>query len=422
MPNAPDVIAKTAEFAPFLYANNYSRIGAIEKPTSQTVIFSPWGDESVLLTVEEQSLALSTALNNVILPERFSAIYHADSKKMEFIYSAFKLAPMLDGRSFEFHYKGKAHTANYGPCSDRLLAIAECFRPSNKPTNTEHRNLGLIQAYVLQGKGENPYEGIEFVHPTSFWLSDVEWDDEAVHDLTQHLNFYMAYFDAKTPTVLFHIKKEEGIRAQPQSQFRHGKFPKIIRAQQLDEDLFHFWSAGRTGDPGRRFVYNYQILEYLAHYILDDGIRERVSKMMRAPHALDVVDDTVDAIVDAVSSSKIHDAQKIDALLQRAVDPAVLWQDINRNIDVFSVATDFEGGYSLKPLVKKGWTLNDFKTNWPGSFAGSLRGLRNALSHARENRMEVSIPPTKNNLTKLLPWTTLIGIAASEAMIFRVGA
>jgi hypothetical protein len=408
-----------AALASFFANNPYSRLGEIEKPEKHDVIFSPWGDDSLLLLLGPKREKLFKALNDTILPERFSAIYHIDTKYLEFIYSPFPISSDLKRRDFQFSFCGSTHRCFFGPGSDELMTIAASFRPGVQTTYTDYRNLTYIQAYIAKQTNPKQFPDLNLVYPTSFWVENVDWDEKQSLALAWHLNFYMAYFDVNTPTVLLHTKKSEGIKVQPQSRYRHGNFPKHITAREHDEELLHFWHASRTGDPARRFAYNYQILEYMAHYLVEEEIRRKMRKLLVTPHALDNVDAIVNGMLDSATASKMHDGQKIEVLLRRAVDPTLVWHEIARNIDHFDKVTVFEGGFEVPALAKKGWTADDFTRAWPATFASSLRNIRNGLSHAKENRMETAIRPTASNLSSLQRWVTLISIAATEAMICR---
>jgi hypothetical protein len=61
-----------------------------------------------ILIPATDSDALIDALNNVRLPERYTAIWHGDSETFEVIYTAFPLPLTADvaSRAFTFKHKG----------------------------------------------------------------------------------------------------------------------------------------------------------------------------------------------------------------------------------------------------------------------------------------------------------------------------
>jgi hypothetical protein len=79
-----------ALFAPFLNANRLTTIDEIG-PAEGCYITKPWGDASVAIDIPRDAAGLADALNKVVLPRRFSAIWHSDTKDFEVIWTAFKL-------------------------------------------------------------------------------------------------------------------------------------------------------------------------------------------------------------------------------------------------------------------------------------------------------------------------------------------
>jgi hypothetical protein len=418
MPSSADLDDLRTRLAPFIEKNAYSRVDKIERPKKGLVVFSPWGDDSLIIHLDKATDDFFDFLNGAILPERFSAIYHTGSRKLEFLYTPYSLSSELAGRTFDFLYKGKTHKCSFALCSDGVLQLARYSRPTRKASNSQYRNIPLIQQYVWKNDGVEGFDKSPLVHPSSFWIENIDWNDENIVELARVMNFYATYFDTKAPVILIHTPRDQNFLSQPQTQFRHGKFPQKVLAKPLDSELYHFWAAGRTTDPARRFVYNYQVLEYLAFYMIDDEMRSRLKKRLSAPHALDDIAGIIDELLEVSLDSKIHDGQKIMMLLKKTVDPELIWREIKRNIDFFERPTEFEGGYSTISIAKKDWSAKDFEKTWPTTFANTIRDIRNALSHAKEQRMSNVIAPTNANLVKLQNWGTLISIAASEAVVY----
>lgn len=418
MAEAPDLVNLRIRLELFLKANPSTRVGTIEKPKKGVVIFSPWADESIIIHLDDPPDDLIQFLNGVVLPERFSAVYHSDSRKLEFIYTPYPLSDEIAGRAFTFTYKKVAHNCSFGDCSKGLLSLAKYARPTRKGSNSEYRNLPLIQQYVWKKEGVAGFEKSSVVHPSSFWVDNVDWNESEVLELARAMNFYMNYYDTRAPMILIHTPRDQSVLSQPQTQFRHGKFPKTILAKSIDYELYHLWNAGRSIDPARRFVYNYQILEYLAFYVIDDEMRSRLKNRLSAPHALDDIGGIVDQLLEVTLDSKLHDSAKIEMLLKKCVDPKIIWREIKRNMAFFERSTEFEGGFVANSIAKSDWNDKDFEKNWPTTFAQALRNIRNALSHAKEQRMSNVITPTNCNLIKLQNWGTLISLAASEAVLY----
>jgi hypothetical protein len=150
------------------------------------------------------------------------------------------------------------------------------------------------------------------------------------------------------------------------------------------DNLIHFWAASREGDPARRFIYNYQILEYAASYYLEENVRRGIRRSIAAPNALDNIEKVTQQVLDALAENRIGEPQKLQALLKAIVDPAVIWNEIESHLAFFSAPTTFEGGFVVDAIAKEGWTAGDFAIGWCPKFPDTIRAIRNALAHGRD--------------------------------------
>jgi hypothetical protein len=75
----------------------------------------------------------------------------------------------------------------------------------------------------------------------------------------------------------------------------------------LDDNLFHFWDASLTGDPIRRFLYNYQILEYAAFYHIDDDVKRAIRKVLISPSAVSNLEKSMREIIEAIGGLKMQE-------------------------------------------------------------------------------------------------------------------
>jgi hypothetical protein len=90
--------------APFLARNPYSKISEIREDEEGNaplyVVERPWNDETLLIRLpEEQTSNIAACLNSLLLPPRFSALWHADTKDFEVIWTAFKLSALAEDLS-----------------------------------------------------------------------------------------------------------------------------------------------------------------------------------------------------------------------------------------------------------------------------------------------------------------------------------
>jgi len=182
--------------APFIKNNAVSKVEKPSLPFGVVAVKSPWGDTSIEIVLPSKAKdlnALIEALNNVVLPERFTALWHVDTQKLEFIYTTY---PTHEAdRSFVFKHRGSTYECTFGDSSNRLLLIAEAYYGVG-PTSTDYRNLDTFSDYALSKKGRTGYERIPNARPLSFWINGLKkWDTDKMLDLALHLNFYMSYYD-----------------------------------------------------------------------------------------------------------------------------------------------------------------------------------------------------------------------------------
>ena len=85
-----DVEAAKTALADFLTYNPQSSV--VVEEDGATAIANPWGDDSIYLAIPDQdNRGLIDALNHIILPEQYTALWHRESKAFEIPYTAFPL-------------------------------------------------------------------------------------------------------------------------------------------------------------------------------------------------------------------------------------------------------------------------------------------------------------------------------------------
>jgi hypothetical protein len=411
----------TERLAVFSANNPASTIEIIKIGTRTVAVKAPWGDQSMAILIPAtDSDALIDALNNVRLPERYTAIWHGDSETFEVIYTAFPLPLTADvaSRAFTFKHKGFTYECRFGGSSTRVLLIAEHFRPIAPPT-ASFRNLLTFQLFVRAGKRAEGNVEIPGARALSFWIKGLKWDDDAVLDLVTHLNFYMAYYDTQSPQILVHSPSSEAAAIQPRTRFRDGVFPQQITARPIQENLLHFWNASNEGDPIRCFLNNYLIIESAAFFYIGDEIKRTVKKTLLAPNATESMDLLTERILEAVSEDKLDLNQKIEALLRRCVDSGLIWREFEKNLAFFCETIRFDGGFVLDPIATKATNATLFAVGWSNAFEKNIRSIRNALSHGKEQRTLATITPTAANFERLRLWLPPIAVAAREVMVYR---
>src|SRR5262245_50066112 len=102
-----------ARLEEFRKNNPVASIGLVSQPGADgTVVgvLNPWGDDTVALTLAGAADEVISALNSVILPERYSAIWHRETERLEIAFTAFPMPDVyrdIPDRAFTFrHDKG----------------------------------------------------------------------------------------------------------------------------------------------------------------------------------------------------------------------------------------------------------------------------------------------------------------------------
>jgi hypothetical protein len=411
----PSVDEATEKLTGFFAKNPYSTVTELESRAGFEIL-KPWGDTSLSIIIIEDFEATAEALNAIKLPERFSAIWHEDVRKIEIVWTAFKLPSSqkeIDGRKFTFSHKGCEHKCEFGKSSERLLALAKVVQPLTI-SETNHRNMNSLAAFVEEDGGA----GHMLDYPRSFWIDNISWDEAVVVDTINHLNFYMRYYDGLSPTVLIHPANNETV-VPKKTRYVSETFPAHVESSVVDENLLSFWSFADTGNPMLRFLLYYRILEYAAVHLIDDSIRCELKKLILTPDLKHDLGRSIEKMVGAMSSSKLSDAQRLRALARASISPKLLWRDLDANKDFFIKDTVFEGGFVIRSPIVKNDSSETFGVSGVERLSDRFRDIRNALSHGKDQEKGGVIRPTNGNGKLLAPWVHLIATAAGEVVLFK---
>ena len=357
------------------------------------------------------------------MPKSFSAIFHRADKLFEVIYTAYKPSPRqieVADRQFSFILDGSEFQCNFGESSADLLNLSKFSFP-RQISETRYRNIQSFSRFSLET--DDKIRNRLFGKPTSFFVSGVEnCDDEYLRHLISNLNFYMSYFDLKTPRILIH---EDAVETSTGSsvRYRENKFPKKIDAKAIDENLLSFWSEAFAGDEIVQFMLYYRIIEYASTSYSSDLLRKRVIRAISRPSFRADFTQSVDDIIELLNASdtKVVDGyQRFMGTLTGNVMPEAVWSEISKNQDFFSEKFECDGGFVIEPLISKDTTLSTFSLNGVENFGRRIKDIRNVLSHGKDFPRDGVFRPTKRNLGALRPWIILLELAAGEVVLSRV--
>jgi hypothetical protein len=423
-PPSPAVEEASAKLAEFLAANPKAFVEERSDGGAPILLLCrPWGDEAVGLQLEGDYSTLADTLNHLVLPERLTAIWHRDSRKLEIIWTARKLVDVWEEvveRKFSFTYQGRQHTCHFTDSSDRLLTLAAAFRPLRASAGSAipgYRNLTSYYAYLRsKDTGES---NLSIGKPLSFWISNVDWNEVDTIDLLRSISFYLTYYDFRSPTIIIHDPMYENASSIAKTRYLRGKFPKTISARQIDQNLLTYWGAAGDYQPMLAFILYYRIIEYASTHYIDYKIKSELKKIISAPHLTDDLAGSVESIVGTMSKNSLDEVPRFEAVIRSNVNPRFIWKDIKENISIFSKEMKFEGGFSVKALCGANEKEEAFCSRGLDQFSRSIRKIRNTLSHGRDQETADMILPTAQNVALLRPWVHLIATAAGEVVLYK---
>ncbi|MCR8492786.1 hypothetical protein ABDF71_22715 [Ochrobactrum sp. WV_118_8] len=389
----------------------------------KNAIHGLWRDKSVGIVIPDSEAEARNVLNNItklFFPSTLSAIYHKSTRSLEFIWSAFLPSPAgaeVIGRQFEFRFEGRSYQCRFAPSSNELHILAENFIELGA-TETDYRNLRSFRSYLRgQNDAKLDRKGI-FGSPRCFWIDNIEYDEDLIEATLDSLNFYLHYYDNKSPSILIHNEAKKSYETNS-VRYIHGNFPTKISARPLDRNLTNFWSAAQSNDSSQRFLYSYRIIEYAGTNYIETAPKQAIRKVLLSPHISDNIDQACADIITAMSKSKIDDYNKFEAIMKLSVSPDVLWRYIEKNLDAFAKKLEFDGGHTVPPLVSGPESYKDFCNNGLSIFASTIRKIRNALSHGKDEKQQQVILPTHKNAHNLAAWAELTRLAAGEVILFE---
>jgi len=413
----PPIEVATAALARFFELNPYSTLEAMGEEGALE-IQCPWGDRSVALEIQDEFDELAAALNGVKLPERFSAIWHEADKRLEVIWTAYKLPKSqheIFDREFTFKHAGLEHKCQFGPSSETLMTIAFHCKP-RMTSDTNHRNMQSFSNYAQLSKENSEISHDSFDIPRSFWIGNIEWDENKIIDIAQHLNFHLRYFDGLAPSVIVHPLANEPLILK-KTRYIRGDFPEHIESGFLDENMLSFWAFADTENPMLRFLLYYRILEYGAYHFVEDEIRDELKRLVMTPDFRSNVNRSIGTMMNIMGASKLSDAQRLRALARKAVNRELIWRDLEANLDFFCKDTCFDGGFTVRAPIGKNHTKASFSANDLEKVVDRFREIRNALSHGKDQETSGVIRPTPENANLFRPWVHLIATAAGEVVL-----
>ncbi len=340
---------------------------------------------------------------------------------MEYIYAPIKEDNPYTSRGFEFILDGKVYNCQFKSSSERLMTLSKYFIPFEEESTSGYRNLWFYNMYVHPKLREHFKLEEDFFKnrtPISFFISGFEkFEEEKIVAVSKHINFYMSYYDRKSPTIIFHSAKTEQSDKIKELQLIGTEFPKNISSSQKDPFLLDLYLAAYEAQTRLRFIYYYQILEYAAFHYIDAETKQKIMKIIVSPDIHAYPERYIDSMVEILSGYREQDEDKINKIVDLCCSPEIIWNEISENFSYFTQKQEFDGGFFIEPFVSEEMTLNSFSRMWTPKIPVTLRKIRNALVHARESKLGSVISPSLENDIKLRPWNPIIRRIAEQVLI-----
>jgi hypothetical protein len=125
-----------------------------------------------------------------------------------------------------------------------------------------------------------------------------------------------------------------------------------------------------------------------------------------------------DKVVEVVRQSKADEYSRFKAVILDLVDHKHIFREVSASGEYFSRSHDFDGGFKLKALLPNA-DAKSLGDHGMDNFVTTLKDIRNALSHGRDQKSGQVILPTLANLKRLQPWANLIATAAAEVVLYE---
>jgi len=426
MPDAKTpTVQKNTQFQNFCNNNPYSKI-VLSEEELEGYIENPWGDSTLIIKISdnpEEKAELESSLNNLVLPEKYSALFHTSTKEMEFIWTAFS-GPEEDEsmkREFIFNFGKYEWICGFSKSSDSLINLAKYTMPKKSEGSSSYRNMLSYHIYSTLQDEEKPDD--DKSPPYSFWVkmnNDFSSEiDEAIH----HLNAYMAYFDRKSPLIKIHEKQSENNDIKRRERYRRKEFPTTIVGTKIDDNLLAFYNSLNMEDNiFMRYLLSYRILEYASYGFASSEARLKLRRLISKPDFTNNLDKMSWKISEVFAEKESEEnIPRIERMIKEHVDDREIWSTILENQEFFKKTTRFDGGFNVQNLIGKKCGYENWEPSGIRNTVDRLRSIRNALSHGRDSPKRGTIHPSSNNAKQLIPWLNIVEVLAGDVMLMSKG-
>ncbi|RBQ02996.1 hypothetical protein [Pedobacter miscanthi] len=363
-----------------------------------------------------------TSLTNISLPRELAALYNRSEKYLEFIYQPLLLENPIINRKFTFYYRGVEFICEYSEPSAALTLLSEGFREVSSSSSTNYRNLVRMRDFykvdTMPAFIKTYYTGrTPIVFKVSGDFESIEYD---FVPFAKNLNFYMGYFDRKSPHILIFEEDDEEEKFNTPCYSNEGDFPAVLNARQIDPVLVDlFGVAHLTANTRLKFLFYFQVLEYCSYYHLTEEFRKKLTNIIKRPDLLMNSSYYGKLITEEFKDNfRLNDdSSKLEKLILEYINIEDIKTEIIENADYFKKDIIFDGGFVLSAIINDVKDLDTPPKNLLRLIKTNIEKIRNVLVHIRESRENKIILPTKKNTNLLLPYLHLLKRVAEKVAI-----
>ena len=389
------------------------------------IIDKPWGRDDVRLKAEINDHTFIDSLNNLELTSRFDALIHSDNHTIEFVFAfvdpSSNYYKNLADREFVVHYEGQPYKCRYAEPSQRLYTIARFFErlPSDVSVKSVPQLTPFKDFQSLEDMDERIKKYFEGKVPRCFFIeSPVNLSSINIENLARHINLLMGYYDRNSPMITINPElDQDSFESKKPLRYTEGAFPEALLAHRVDDIVLKLTEVARTSQPRFSFLYYYQVFEYAGYYYIDESTKRSLRNFLKDPALINCGEEKVAELFTMFSDHGHNDDVKMKKVIEEQCDPRVLWNEIFNDLDFFSSAHDFEGGFTAKALISTDTTETSWSTMWMPKAYDHLTKIRNSLVHVRERRENKVILPTRKNNSILRHYIPLIRRMAEQVAL-----
>ena len=389
----------------------------LEENGKEYKVLNPWNDESVSFIFKKGKVL--TSISNIQFPEELVAIYHRDEQKLEYIYAPLKIGEKDKISINLFNYKGVTFKCYFDMQSNTLQLLCKSFVMNSPDTDSNHRNLRLFRDFFNKTSLYEKF--LKDTEPISFFVEGnfTEICNDFVK-LSKILNFYRFYFHRNGPEIIIFKKKiKKEIYKKPCYSMRD-KFPEIINAKEIDPTLLEIFGVAReTKDIRLKFIFYYQILEFVSYYYLNNKIQSNLSNILKRPDVSAKANDYSKKIIEELKDnfSSRNDSKQLESALAEYCSIDDITNEIFCNWEYFSKDIEFDGGFKIQKIINNEESTKNLVEGDFLKVKNNIEKIRNVLVHLRESRENKVILPTLKNNNFLVPYLYIIKRLAEKVAI-----